>query len=208
MKKLKALSLLPAAVLTVLVFSAAVLANAVTTGETSVSAASLGALTLNQNSSYVSDGYFGVINISSEDTSVAAASTDSLGHVVITAVGAGATKVHYWFRTSESGGWTSAMVPVTVPGTAAQNSDAGAGGLAFAQSSVSLPKGGGYTAAGITLNGKAVEASGLLWVASSSSVVSVEANTGKITALGAGTAVVYAIDPATKAAAAVSVTVS
>jgi len=56
---------------------------------------------------------------------------------------------------------------------------------------------------GITLNGASVEASQLLWVASTSAVITVEPNTGKVTAVGAGTAVLYAIDPATKAAASI-----
>lgn len=194
-------------VLVIMACSFAVFANAATAEESRISSVSLGALTLAQHSSYVSDPYFGVINVNVENKSVAAASSDTLGHVVITAIGAGTTNVNYWFRTSESGSWISATVPITVPGTPAQNSDSGSGGLAFSQSSLSLPKGGSCTATGITLNGKEVEAADLLWVASSGTVVSVEANTGKITASGAGTAVVYAIDPATKAAAAMSVTV-
>lgn len=198
MKKRKARILISAAVLVVFTFSIAMLANAATAGETSVSSVSLGALVLSQNSSYVSGDYFGIMKVSSDNTAVAAASADSLGRVVITAVGAGTTDVHYWFRTSESGGWTSATVPVTVPGTAAQNSEDGVGGLAFAGSSVSLPKGSGYTVTDITLNGKKVEASSLLWVSSSSAVAKVEADTGKITAVASGTTVVYAIDPRDK----------
>jgi len=53
-----------------------------------------------------------------------------------------------------------------------------------------------------------VEASSLVWVSSSAAVAAVDTSTGKITAVGAGTAVIYAIDPATKAAASINLFVS
>ncbi|MDF2631793.1 MAG: hypothetical protein K0Q85_389, partial [Caproiciproducens sp.] len=139
--------------------------------------------------------------------SVVAATTDTQGHVVMTAVGSGSTTVRYWFKSADSSDWTSAAVPITVSGTAVSASATVSSGLVFPQTSLSVAKGSEYTMTGITLNGTSVEASQLLWVASTSAVITVEPNTGKITAAGAGTAVLYAIDPATKAVASISLSV-
>lgn len=176
--------------------------------ESSAGSVTLNAVTLTQYSSYSSDQYFGVINTSVDDTTVAAATTDTLGHVVITAVGSGTTKVHYWFRSDALSGWTRATLPVTVSGTAvsAQESSIQTG-IQFPQTSVTIPNGDNYTFSGITLNGIAINSESLLWVSSSNSVATVESSTGKITAVGLGTAVIYAIDPSSKSVATINLTV-
>lgn len=208
MKKLRTAVLIPIIALIMTGFSAAVIADAATVDESSTSSVTMNAVTLAQHTSYVSDAYFGVINVSVDDKNIAAATTDTQGHVVMTAIGAGTTKVHYWFRPDSLSSWTRATVPVTVSGTAAEDTAVVDMGLVLPQSSVSIAFGGNYTVTGITLNGKAVDASSLLWVSSSGSVATVEPNTGKITGVGVGTAVVYALDPATKAAANINVSVS
>lgn len=178
--------------------------------ETSASSVTLNAVTLAEHSSYASSAYFGVINLAVADANVAAATTDSQGRVVITAIGSGSTRVLYWFRNDASGGWTRAVLPVTVSGTAAATAADAASdtGLVFPQSSVSLSVGTDYTVTGITRNGSPVEASGLLWVSSSSAVATAETNTGKITAVGPGTAVVYALDPSTGNVASINLSVN
>ena len=207
MKKLRTAVFIPMAALIVVGLSTAVSADAASVGETSTSSVTMNPITLAEHTSYVSDAYFGVINVGVADKNVVAATSDSQGHVVISAVGSGTTRVLYWFKPTSTDTWTSAIVPVTVSGTAVSATVPDSSGLVFSQSNVSIANGGTYTAAGITLNGAAVKANSLLWVASSGSVVTVEPNTGKVTAVGVGTAVLYAIDPVTKAAANINLSV-
>ncbi len=207
MRKLRTAVLIPIIALIMTGFFAVVLADAATTDESSTSSVTMNPVTLAQHTSYVSDSYFGVINLSVDNKNIAAATTDTQGHVVMTAIGSGTTNVRYWYKIYSTGDWTSATVPITVSGTAVSASSAVSTGLVFSQSSISIANGSNYTVTGITLNGTAVDASSLLWVASSGSVVTVEANTGKVTAVGAGTAVLYAIDPVTKAAANINLSV-
>jgi hypothetical protein len=207
MRKLRTAVFIPIIALVIIGFSVSILADAATIDESSTSSITLNAVTLTEHSSYVTDVYFGIINLSVDDKNVAAVTTDTQGHVVVTAIGTGTTKVRYWFRSGASDGWTRATLPITVSGTSVSASAAVETGLVFPQSSVSLANGSNYTVTGITLNGTAVDASSLLWVASSGAVITVEANTGKVTAVGTGTAVLYAIDPATKAAANINLSV-
>jgi len=207
MRKCRAAVLIPIIALIFAGFSTAVCAYAASTEESSTSSVTLNAVTLAEHTSYTSDEYFGVIHLSVDNKSVVAATTDTQGHVVMTAVGSGSTTVRYWFKSVDSSDWTSAVVPITVSGTAVSASATVSSGLVFPQTSLIVAKGSEYTMAGITLNGASVEASQLLWVASTSEVITVEPNTGKVTAVGAGTAVLYAIDPATKAAASISLSV-
>lgn len=208
MNKLRTAALISVIALIITGFSTVASADAAAMDESSTSAVTLNAVTLAEHTSFVSDTYFGVINLSVDDKNVAAATTDTQGHVVISAIGAGTTKVRYWFRPDSLSSWTRATLPITVSGTAAADTAVVDTGLVFPQNSVSITMGSDYTVTGITLNGTAVDASSLLWVSSSGSVVTVEPNTGKITAVGVGTAVVYAIDPATKAAANINLSVS
>jgi len=206
-KKIRTAILIPIIALILTGYSAAVFADAATTDENCTSSITMNPVTVALHTSYVSDAYFGVINVGVADKSVAAATMDSQGHVVITAVGSGTTRVQYWFKSILSSDWTSAVVPITVSGTAVSASTTVTSGLVFPQTSVSVANGSNYTMTGITLNGTAVDASSLLWVASSSSVITVEPNTGKVTAVGVGTTTLYAIDPVTRAAASTSLLV-
>lgn len=206
MKKIRAAAFIPVFALLLAVFSSAATADAAE--ESSTSSVTMNPVTLVQHSSYESNLYFGVIHVESADSTIATATSDSMGHVVITGISSGATRIHYWFRSDAAAGWTQATVPVTVSGTASATSEtAQTGGLVFSQTGVTLVKGGDYTASGILLNGKSVDAGSLLWVSSSDTVASVDPGTGKITAVGLGTAVIYAIDPATKCAAGINLTV-
>ena len=185
-------------------------ASAFATAEQAGSSVTLAGVTLPQNNSYVTDGYFGVIHLESGDTSVACASLDSENRVVITAVGTGSTKITFWYKRTSSEDWTSATLPFTVSGKSDVSTSVTQAGLGifFPQSTVSLKKGQQDTIGGITENGYSVAANSLLWVTSSDSVLSVDTKTGKITAVGTGTAVLYALDPQTKNVASVTVQVS
>lgn len=195
-------------ILTILLasFSAAAFADSALNDENSAASVTLNEISLVQNTSYVSEAYFGVIYLRVDDDSVVRASTDTQGHVVVTAVAAGTTKIRYYYRTLAESDWTSATLPVTVTGTSAAPAVSSTG-LVFSQSSVKIAKFGEYTPDNITLNGSKAEASSLVWVSSSTGVATVDASTGKITAVSGGTAVIYAIDPVTKAAADISVSV-
>lgn len=195
-------------ILTILLasFSAAAFADSALNDENSAASVTLNEISLVQNTSYVSEAYFGVIYLRVDDDSVVRASTDTQGHVVVTAVAAGTTKIRYYYRTLAESDWTSATLPVTVTGTSAAPAVSSTG-LVFSQSSVKIAKFGEYTPDNITLNGSKADASSLVWVSSSTGVATVDASTGKITAVSGGTAVIYAIDPVTKAAADISVSV-
>ncbi len=207
MKKYQKYLIIPVMAVAFLLFSTQITAGAAA-DEASTASVTLSAVTLASHSSYVSDSYFGVINLSVEDPGVVTVTTDSQGHVVMSAISSGVTKVHYWYRADGLSGWTRATVPVTVSGAAvsAEAADAQTG-LVFPQNSISIQNGSDYTVTGITLNGKSVGADTLLWVSSTSSVASVESATGKITAVGLGTAVIYAIDPVTKNVANINLSV-
>lgn len=207
MKKLKTAVLVPVIALLLASFSAAAFADSALNDENCTSSVTLNDISLAENTSYVSEDYFGVIYLRVDDDSVVQATADSDGHVVMTAVSSGTTKVRYYYRTLAESDWTSATVTVSVTGTPASPA-ASSTGLVFSQNSVKIAKFGDYTPSGITLNGTKVEASSLVWVSSSAAVATVDTSTGKITAVGAGTAVVYAIDPATKAAASINLFVS
>lgn len=170
----------------------------------------LAGVTLPQNNSYVTESYFGVIHLESADASVACASLDSKNRVVVTAVGLGSTRVTFWYKRTASAEWTVASLPLTVSGKsdAASSVSQSAAGISFSKTTLNLKRGQQSAVDGITENGNAVEASGLLWVTPSDSVISVEAKTGKITAVGTGTAVLYALDPANQNVASVTVQVS
>lgn len=180
------------------------------TGEEAGSQAALTAVTLPMNTSYLTDGYFGVIHISSADSTVAQATVDSENRVVVTAVGEGSTTVSFWYRTTASSDWVAASLPVTVSGKSDVSSSLtqSVAGIVFPQSTVSLSVGKQSTITGVTENGNAIATDSLLWVTPSDAVITVEAKTGKITAVGRGTAVLYALDPANRSVAAVTVQVS
>lgn len=207
MKKLKTVALIPMIALILIGFSTAVLADAATTDESSTSSVTMNPVTLLAHTSFVSDAYFGVINVGVVDKNVAVATSDSQGRVVITAVGSGTTRVQYWFKSIESSDWTSAVVPITVSGTAVSVSATVSSGLVFPQTSLRIVKGSEYTMTGIKLNGTFVDANSLLWVASKSAIITIEPYTGKATATGVGTAVLYAVDPTTRAVASITLSV-
>lgn len=170
------------------------------TSEKPESTISLAGVTLSQNTSYVSDSYFGVINVSVQDESIARASVDSQCHVVVTAISEGTTKITYWYKKSSGDGWTSATMPVTVSVSSKTSSSMTTSndvGIVFPKAEIGLNVGGSYAMTGVKVNGFAVESSSLLWFSDASGVISVDNKTGKITGTGAGTAVLYAIDPTT-----------
>lgn len=167
-------------------------------------------VTLAQNSSYVSNAYFGVLHVKTGDGTVACASTDSKNRLVVTAVGAGSTTVTFWYKNTQSDGWTSTTMPVTVTDqTSSQVSSvqAGSTGITFSPSSAVIGVGDTVTPQGIKLSGFSTEASSLLWLSSSDTVATVDKTTGRITGVSKGTATVYAVDPATKVCGTYTVTV-
>lgn len=181
-----------------------------TTPESAASTVNLQGVTLAANTSYISDEYFGVLHLNVGDDTVACASIDSKNRVVVTAVGPGATTVSFWYKKTVEGNWVSAVLPVTVSGTAsvAKTVTSREVGLVFPQQSINMSPGSNYTVSGITLNGSAVEASTLLWMSSSDSVATVDRSSGKIHAASAGSATIYAIDSLTDSCASVTVVVS
>lgn len=174
-----------------------------------VSNVSLSAVTLRANSSYVTDAYAGVQHLNVADSSVAYASEDSMGRIVVTGIANGKTTVSFWYKSAASSDWISAAMPVTVSGVADTSAavNASNAGIVFSESTVTVSAGTSYTPVGIKVDGTPVDTSDLLWVSGSDSAVSVDKQTGKITAVAAGTATVYAVDPETKACAALTVNV-
>ncbi len=186
---------------------AAVPASAST--ETAVSSLTAAKVTIPANSSYVTDSYFGVVNLTVGNNAVAYASLDSQNHVVITAVGQGSTSVSYLYRQSAGDSWYGMTVPVEVSGSAssAASLSRGTQGIEFPQASVAVAKGNSTTVTGMKINGFSVNAGDFLWVSSDESVASVGSKTGEIQGVSSGTATVYAIDPATKICNSITVTV-
>ncbi len=207
MRKYRTAVLIPVVALIVIGFSAVAFADTASTGESYTSTVTLSTVTLPEHTSYISDEYFGVINVSVDDGTVVAATMDTQGRVVVTAVGTGSTTVRYWFKTAQTDSWTMAKVPIVVSDTATKVTTSASTGLVFPQTQASIAKGSNYTLTGIMLDGVAVDASSLLWVSSSDSVFTVEANTGKVTAVGTGSALLYAVDPKTNAAANINLSV-
>jgi len=212
MKRFRIAVLIPILALIFVSFSVAAFADTdstATVGTTDdyTSSITLNSVTLPAHTSYVSDEYFGVIHVSVRDENVVAATMDTQGHVVMTAVGPGTTTVYFWFKTLATDSWTLARVPITVSDTATKVTTTAYTGLVFSETSASMAQNSEYTATGIMVNGLPVEATSLLWVASPSSVITVDAGTGKVTAVGTGTAVLYAIDPKTNSTSSISITV-
>lgn len=185
-------------------------ATAYASADAAAASVTMSGVTIAANSSYLTDGYAGVEHVSVNDGAVACASTDSENRVVVTGIGAGTTTVSFWYKTTWSADWVSASLPVTVSGVSGTPTsvDASAAGIVFAEKSAAVSAGSSYTPTGIRVNGVSEDASSLLWVTGSDSVVSVGKTSGCITALAAGTATVYAVDPATGACAALTVTVT
>lgn len=202
--------LLPLAAALLISVGAAGPAAAFASAESAESSVTLPAVSLAEHSSYVTDEYAGVLHLEVSDSSVVRASADGENRVVVTAVGTGSATVAYWCKQSAAAGWTAATLPVTVAGRSdsAASLRAADAGVVFSSGEVSLAQGGVFTAAGIRVNGVPADASSLLWVSSSDAVAEVEKSTGKITGKSAGTAAVYAIDPATRTCGFLSVTVS
>lgn len=67
MKKLRTAVFIPMAALIVVGLSTAVSADAASVGETSTSSVTMNPITLAEHTSYVSDAYFGVINVGVAD---------------------------------------------------------------------------------------------------------------------------------------------
>lgn len=183
--------------------------SAFASSETAASSVALSGVTLQANSSYVTAAYAGVQHLSVADSSVACASEDSLGRVVVTGIASGSTTASFWYRTSLSSNWVSAALPVTVSGVAETSAsvDFSSAGIVLAEETATVTVGASYTPTGIRVNGVPENAGSLLWVSGSDGVISVDKKTGKITALAAGTATVYVVDPSTKACATLTVTV-
>ncbi|MFU0832358.1 MAG: BIG2 domain-containing protein [Oscillospiraceae bacterium] len=167
-------------------------------------------VTLAANTSYISDSYFGILNLSVDDNSVAYATVDSENRVVITATGEGAATVQFWYKETSTDEWVAAVVPITVSGTSdtAQTVTASQIGLVFPQQSISMNVGANHTISGITLNGTVINSETLLWISSSDSVATVDRDSGEIHAVSEGTTKVYAVDPVTNSCASVTVIVN
>jgi hypothetical protein len=215
MKKFKTTILIPVISLLLVGFSTAAFADttANTTSDTFVgqetytSFSTLSTVTLPEHTSYVSDEYFGVINVSVDNDSVVAATADTQGHVVMTGVSSGNTTVYYWYKTLATDSWKKAKVPVVVSASATKVTTAATTGLVFPQTSTDVVTGSEYTVTGITNNGAPVDASSLLWVTPSNSCITVDASTGKVNAVSTGTATLYAFDPKTNNSATITITV-
>ncbi len=207
MKRFKSIVLAPIVAILLVGFSVGAFADTSVGDESYVSFSTLNTVTLPEHSSYVSDQYFGVINVAVVDGSVATATSDSQGHVVITGVSSGSTTVTYWYKTLATDDWKKVKIPVTVSNSVSKATLSATAGLVFPETSVSLSESSTYTATGIMNNGAAVEASSLLWVTPTNSVISVDASTGNVTAVSPGTAQLYAFDPKTNNAASITITV-
>ena len=180
------------------------------TSEDAVAGAPFPTVTLAQNSSYVSNSYFGVLHVKTDDGTVACASTDSKNRLVVTAVGTGSTNVTFWYKNTQSDSWISTTMPVAVTdqtSSQASSVQAGSAGITFSTPSAALNVGDTVTPQGIKLSGFSTEASSLLWMSSSDAVATVDKTTGRITGVSKGTATVYAVDPATKVCGTYTVTV-
>ena len=199
-----------AAALTVSLSAELLAVPAFASEEEAAAVSTLPGVTLQENSSYYTDSYFGVLNVSVDDNSVAYASADSKNRVIVTAVGTGSTKVRFQYRTSAAGDWIGTVLPLTVSGEAdaARSLSLSQAGIAFPIESVSLSKGQSYSFSNLKLNGDPVEASALLWLSSDDSVVSVGQKTGELSALSAGTATLFAVDPKTGSCSGIPVAVS
>ena len=150
---------------------------------------------LAEHSSYITETYLNVIRLKSADKTVATATVDDQGRVVITAMGAGNTTICFWYKYSyfaAGDDWTLVTIPVSVSGTAAPAS-ASLEGLVFSKVNISLLPGQQDTIAGITLNGNSVGAVELIWFTPKNNVISVDSTTGVIEAFGYGTASLYAV---------------
>lgn len=211
MKKFRTTVLIPVISLLLVGFSTAAFADTTTdtaTGqETYTSFSTLSTVTLPEHASYVSDEYFGVINVSVDNDSIVAATADTQGHVVMTGVSSGTTTVYYWYKTLATDSWKKAKVPVVVSASVAKVTTAATTGLVFPQTSADVVTGSEYTVTGIMNNGTSVDASSLLWVTPSNSCITVDASTGKVNAVSVGTAILYAFDPKTNNSASITLTV-
>lgn len=178
--------------------------------ESATASVALSAITMRENTSYVSDEYFGLLHVIVGDDSVVVASIDSENRLVISAIGDGSTTVSFWYKSDSSSGWTSATLPVSVSGLAeaATTVSQAQAGIAFPSASLSLVQGQSAAIGGLKLNGAAVSASSLLWISSDVNVVTVDQKTGMITAVSSGSTTVFAIDPATKSCNGITVKVS
>ena len=202
---------LPAAAAVAVLAAAMWPVSSVSASSDAVAGAPLPAVTLAQNSSYVSNKYFGLLHVEAGDSAVACASADTQNRLVVTGVGTGSTTVTFWYKNTATDGWVSALMPVTVTReTSSQTASvvAGSYGIIFPQASPRISVGATYLPADVKLNGYSVDDAGLLWVSSNDAVAAVNKTTGQVTGAGAGTAVVYAVDPATKLCGSYSVTVS
>jgi hypothetical protein len=207
MKRFKSIVLALIVAILLVGFSVGAFADTSVGNDDYVSFSTLNTIILPEHSSYVSDQYFGVINVVVVDASVATATSDSQGHVVITGVGSGSTTVTYWYKALATDDWKKAKVPITVSSTATKVTTSSASGLVFPETAASIVTGNTYTVTGITNNGTSVDASDLLWVTPTNSVISVDASTGQVTAISTGTAQLYAFDPKTNNAASITITV-
>lgn len=198
--------ILPAAGLLLLVCAGAAPAALADYGEvvkeTYATTERVGQVTLNEHTSYRTDYYGNIIHLESADKTVAVASADSEGCVLITAVGAGSTTVTFWYKYGyydADDDWTRVTVPVQVSGKsgglAANASSSEEEGLYFPLTSVTLEAGSEKTLEGILLNGSEIAASNLLWLTTADSVLSVGRDTGAITARQAGEGLLYALTP-------------
>lgn len=205
-KKKKIIHLLSIFALTAVLiggFAVSALATTDSTEETATASVNLASVSLYENTSYVTDKYFGVIHLIVDDDSVAAASLDAENHVVISGIGPGSTTIRFWYKAASSDGWTSATLPVTVGGmTAAAPSGSGTGngnvGISFSQPNLGVSVNGSAQMSSITENGQAIAAGKLLWVSSNPAIATVDSATGQIKGVMYGTATIYALDPVTK----------
>lgn len=205
-RKNKIVTLLSALTLTAVLiggFAVSALATTDSTEETATASVGLAAVSMYENTSYVTDKYFGVIHLIVDDDSIVTASLDSQNHVVVSGISSGSTTIRFWYKATSSDGWTSATLPVTVRGgtsAAASGSNTGTAnvGICFSQSNLGVQINGTAQMTGITENGQATAASKLLWVSSNPNVATVESATGLIKGVAYGTATVYALDPVTK----------
>lgn len=166
---------------------------------------------MQENTSYISDTYSGVLRLKSEDETIAIASVDSQNRVVISAIAQGSTTVSYWYQTGVESGWVSVSVPITVSGRSqiSASIDASEMGLTFASTiPVSVPMGMTTHISGARINGVSVDSKTLLWVSSNESVAQVTSNTGEVIAVAKGTATIYAVDPTNQYCASIGVQVT
>ena len=150
---------------------------------------STSSVSLIRGQSCKTDAYYSVTRVKVGDRSVAAASADSAGRVIITALAAGQTTVTYYSMSDYTASWVYHTVNVTIDGGSSVPSI----GLRFSTKSFTATAGKTYRIGSGTLTGTSIAPDDLLWLSSDENILAVERDTGRFTARSPGTARLIAV---------------